>query len=196
MGLSSFGFGSATPSGFEADALRPPGYPIILNLLVNRLGLPIGAVAALQLAVYLLAIGLIDKFLRRLNLPTIPFLIFAAFYPFGAIYSAYVMGEAWTTLCLTAVALLLMGRELPASKLAIAGGIAGAATLIRSDMALLPVLIAGIVLVGGRERLGGSAFRAAIPIVAAGLIIAPYAIWNLSPFRKAFADAYGRGSWK
>lgn len=184
-GLNEFVFGRITTSGFQPDALRPPGYPIILNLLVERLGLQIAAVVVLQLGLYLLSVRLLEQYMRRHNLPSIPFLVLAVIYPFGAIYSAYVMSEAWAALGLTVVAILMMRRETSAMALFIAGGIAGLAALVRSDMLLLPVFLGAITLWRGRRSPGRAVGQAAIPTVAASLILAPYALWNLTHFGRA-----------
>ena len=77
-GLDEIGFGRIDASGFQPDALRPPGYPLILNLLMEQLGLPVIGVVALQLGIYLLSIWLIERFLRRRELPSGPFLALAA----------------------------------------------------------------------------------------------------------------------
>src|SRR5687768_8669949 len=49
--FDNLGFGTITLAGFQADALRPPGYPMILHALVEQAGMPIAALVAIQLGI-------------------------------------------------------------------------------------------------------------------------------------------------
>jgi hypothetical protein len=187
QGLANGHYAAQTAAGgLEPDALRPPGYPLLLWLLHHLLGLPLAAVVALQVGMVALSIYLVQRLLQRIGASPVPFLFLCAAYPFPVLYGAQLMGEAPAMLAVTALAVLLAGPT-TWSRLAAAGLIAGIGALIRSDLALLPIAIAVIVIVQGllaRERLVPLLPRALLPGVVAALVLAPYALWNGATFGK------------
>jgi hypothetical protein len=168
----------------QPDALRPPGYPIILWLLLHRLHVTIPFVVGLQICLYLVSILLIDRRLRRESISTVPFRILALIYPFGAIYCGFIMAEAWATLALTGLALLVSADRLTTPRIAWAGIIAGLAILLRGDLLLLPLVIAIIVMFRNWRSVAAPALlgRALLPILAAAAVLAPYVLWNARHF--------------
>lgn len=168
----------------QPDALRPPGYPIALWLLLHRLHASVGLVVALQMALYVASILLIDRRLGKDGFSLVPFRVLALIYPFGAIYSGFVMTEAWAMLALTGLALLVSSKELTTPKVAFAGAVAGLATLFRSDLLLLPMIVAIIAII--RDWRGIAApmllWRALVPVLAGAAMLAPYAVWNARQF--------------
>jgi hypothetical protein len=179
-------YGWALDGGYQPDALRPPGYPIILWLLLHKLSIPVPQLIGLQIGAYMASVFLIDRFLIKHRISTVPFRVLAVIYPFGAMYSAFLMAEAWVTFALTLLALLLMRKELNASRLAFAGAIAGVAALIRSDLLLLPFVV-GVVVVWrewGSNRGAATFGRAVIPALVAAAVLSPYALWNARHFGK------------
>jgi len=95
QGLSHGSYGTVTQAGFEPDVLRPPGYPLILALLLYVLHLPHVAVVMLQLVAYCGAIYSLQHYLRRAGGNPVPFIVVAAAYPFAMLYSTYLLTEAW-----------------------------------------------------------------------------------------------------
>jgi hypothetical protein len=177
-------YGWLYAGGYQPDALRPPGYPIILWLLLHRLHLSVAAVVGLQLSLYLAAVLMIDRRIVKLGYSSLPFRLLALIYPFGAIYCGFVMTEAWATFALAIVALLITSYRLTVAKLALAGLVAGLATLFRGDLLLLPLAIvfAAVVRDWRSSAVPAIAGRALIPILAAAAVLAPYALWNARHF--------------
>lgn len=170
----------------EPDALRPPGYPLIVAALVHGVALPLRAVALVQVGLYLLSIFLMERLLARLRISAIPLLVAAIIYPFGAIYSAPVMTEAWATVAISALAFLICAEDQTSVRAIAVGLICGVAALIRSDLLLLPLLVSALIYLrqrssnDPRQALG----RALMPIAAAALLLSPYIIWNARHFGK------------
>jgi len=173
-------YGWPRDGAIQPDALRPPGYPVILWLLLFRLHFTLLLVVALQMVLYLASVVLIALRLEREGVDWVPFQLLALIYPFGAIYCGYVMTEAWATIALTGVALLASSQRLTTARLAGSGLIAGLATLFRGDLLLLPLIIAVIAL--GRDwasvPMPRKAMRALVPVLAAAAVLTPYTLWN------------------
>ena len=182
--LQSGRYGTVTAAGFEPDPLRPPAYPILLWFLQHVIGLPLSGVIALQLGAYAGTLALVQAYLRSIRINPVIFLAGAAIYPFPLIYSSYLFTEAWTTLLLTAAALLVAVRRSPAFYAA-AGALTALAALFRADLVLMPLVLFAVVLtvelLAGSRRLA-ALIKAILPVVAAGLVLLPYAAWNYSKF--------------
>jgi hypothetical protein len=182
-------YGSITSSGFQADALRPPAYPVFLWLLLHKAHLQIWAVVLLQLAMYAASILLLQRWLQKKGVSPALFLALAAIYPFTPMYAASVMTEAIATLAMTALAVLVAGESnVSWRKLALAGLIMGLVALVRTDLILLPVLVAAYLLTRSlfeREWKVSALVRAGIPIAVAALVTFPYALWNHATFGRA-----------
>jgi hypothetical protein len=161
---------------------------VILWFLMNVLKLHRGAVIALQLGAYLLSLHFIERFLARLALPSNIFLLVAAIYPFGAVYSAGYMTEPWVMLFYTAFALLISRKHTSPGVAVLAGLLGGLLGLLRTDLLLVPLVGAGFLAwraarmpQPGRLR---EFMKAALMLAAAGLLLAPYAMWNRANFGK------------
>jgi hypothetical protein len=170
----------------QPDALRPPGYPLILAFQIDGLHFTPAAIAAFQAALYLASIRLIEAMLRRLGIDPIPFLVLALIYPFGLIYSVYLMTEAWALFALSACAWLVVARKPNLSRSISLGLVAGAAALIRSDLLLLPLVLAALVCVGSwsRQDPARAVGLGAMVVLSAAILILPYAAWNEQHFGK------------
>jgi hypothetical protein len=105
-----------------------------------------------------------------------------AVYPFPLLYSASVLAESWAIVATTVSALLLAGGK--RREYALGGAAAGIAALIRSDLLLLPFVMAAAITIYERRRSRPLATigTAALPIITAGLILLPYASWNYLNF--------------
>jgi hypothetical protein len=182
--LSNGAYGSVTPAGFEPEALRPPGYPLFLWLNLHVAHLPIAGVIVLQLLMYLASLYLVARYLRKRAIPPLLFLTLAVGYIFAAVYSSAVLAEAPAMLALTSAAVLLAGGEPGWRRLAAIGLICGLAILTRPDLLLLPVVVAGVVAGGAiwTKRIRQDFWKAAVPLVAAGLVLLPYSLWNYDKF--------------
>jgi hypothetical protein len=179
-------FGVLKAGVCQPDALRPPGYPLILALEIFGLRLSLGAIALFQSALYLASLRLMEALLRRLGISPLPLLAAALIYPFAAIYSAYIMTEAWAMLALSLIAFLICTERVQFLTAAIIGLTAGAAALIRSDLLLLPVLLAVLVALNLSNRSGRmqGLGRAGLVLLGASMILLPYAAWNYEHFGK------------
>jgi len=180
-------YGEVLENRIQPDVLRPPGYPLILYFLLSVCHLSKAAVIALQLGLYVSTLGLIDRFLIARGIPTNPFLLLAAIYPFGAIYSAGFMTEPWAMLGFTIVALSLAKSEMTLVRAAVCGLIAGGLGLLRTDLLPVPLLFSGIIALRalrGRIPRASGFSSAALALVAAAVMLVPYAAWNQAKFGK------------
>jgi hypothetical protein len=179
-------FGTLQGGVFNPDTLRPPGYPLILAFQIYGLGLPHVAISLIQLGLYLASLALIERTLTRLGFNSLSFLALALIYPFAAVYSAPIMGEAWAIVAFSAMALLLCSKCPTRFDLLVVGFIAGAAALIRSDLLLVPIFVAAAVVVQQwrKDNWRAVAVSACMPILAAGCVLFPYMVWNQQHFGK------------
>ena len=179
--LAHGNYGALTQAGFEPDVLRPPGYPAILWLLGHVLRLPLAAIVAVQLGAYCTALYALQRFLDARGVNPVPFVAIAAIYPFPLLYSACLLAEPWVMLATTLAAILaIRGGTMD---LALAGVLAGLAAMVRSDLLLLPFVFAGVALARDfRSGLLAALGKAALPVVAASLVVLPYASWNFQKF--------------
>ena len=180
-------YGEVLEGRIQPDVLRPPAYPLLLWFLLHVMKLSGGAVIAVQLGAYLLAIYLVERFLRGRNLPGNIFLAVAAVYPFGVVYSAGYMTEPWVMLGYTAAALIVARERVGVGGAVLCGILIGLLGLLRTDMLLMILLAAAILAFrawrGRSGRLRDLAPPAAL-LVAAALVLTPYAWWNYSNFGK------------
>lgn len=190
-------YGELTPSGWEPDSLRPPGYPVLLWLLheVGRLSIP--SIVGLQIGAYLASLFLLDRMISS-NITRIVFRFLAAIYPFSAAYASNIMTESWVMLCFSGVAYLLIKHPCRHLSYAGAGVILGIAILFRTDILLLPVAIAIILVLTSRnngDSIEASILRSLTLLAASAVVLTPYALWNLANFGKfspvPFAAAVG-----
>lgn len=175
-------YGTVTQAGFEADPTRPPGYPIILWFLQYVVQLPPVGVVAIQLLAYTGSIYLIQRYLQKIGINPTVFVVLVAGYPFPLLYSTFLLTESWVILA-TVVAALLMTRRTSAGY-ALAGASAALAGLIRADLILLPLLFFVVILLDAAKPvgLGARLGKAILPVVAASLVVLPYAVWNYQHF--------------
>jgi hypothetical protein len=179
-------FGTLQDGIYQPDVLRPPGYPLALWLQIYVLRMPLAAIAIGQAILYLLSLALIERLLCAKNINATSFLSAALIYPFGAIYSAPIMAEGWVTLAVAAVACLMCSSELRVMQIVLAGLIGGAAALFRTDVLLLPLLVAALILFRQAPKLGWrvAIAHACLAVVAASAVFLPYALWNYQHFEK------------
>jgi hypothetical protein len=187
-------YGSVTANGLEPEALRPPGYPAFLWLLIYGLRFPLALVVATQLLMYLASLWLIARSQRHEKYLPQMFLVLAAAYVFAPLYISAIMAEGVATLAVTCVAVLVAVREGRIGlRLTAIGLICGIAALFRPDLILLPVWVSGVlglqVLWERRSALltsvtVGGVLKAAIPTAVAMAVLLPYAAWNYKTFER------------
>jgi hypothetical protein len=185
--LSRGFYGMTTIEGNVPDVLRPPGYPILLWLFLHVLKLPVAAVVAIQVCLYLASLWLIDRWLARNGIRPFYFRLLAAAYPFAAAYSAFVLTEPWMMLALTAIGLIMAKPLHDRMDLAGLGIMAGVAIMFRTDLLLLPVLLGATI--AWQDYRGGCsvqsvARRTALLLVPCALVLIPYSAWNQQHFGK------------
>jgi len=176
--LSQGRYGGITAAGFEAEALRPPGYPAFLWLVLHVLHLPVVAAVVIQLAVYAACLALIVRWLRPIRFAPQLFLLCALIYLFPAIYVSALMSEAFAVLAMTVVALLAT-RTLSVPVLLGMGAVAALGAMFRPDLLLLPVAVTVALVLTQRFRLA-----LLLPLLAAGVVLAPYTLYNAGSFGK------------
>lgn len=178
-------YGSETAAGFEPDAVRPPGYPLLLLVLRELLRLPLATIAGLQVLVYLLTLLLVSRFIQSRGISPILFLLLAAAYPASFMYSANIVAEPWTTLFVTVAALLLCIEQRRPWTYVSAGLLCGLAALFRSDLLLVPIVVGAIVFFRASRAgrgIGPAIAQASLPVFAAAALLLPYSLWNFVHF--------------
>ena len=175
-------YGTVTAAGFEPDALRPPGYPIVLWFLLHFLGLPALGVVIVQVVAYCACLFGIQKLVFARGGDAL-FILVTALYPFPLFYSTYLLTESWAIVATTAAALLILHRS--RWNYAFAGLAAGIGALVRADLLLLPLVLTVIVFIRDARRGQGwpaAAADALLPSLISALLILPYAAWNDAHF--------------
>lgn len=180
--ISGPGFVTNSASGLLPDATRSPGYPLFLNVLIFRLHLAIGAVVALQLAMYLSSIWLFAKHLARTVLLRTAFLGVATLYVFPFFYSAAILSEALAILILAFLVVVLSSQWRGIWQMAVAGALVGVGGLIRTDLLPLLVAVLAIAIWRNRDRPWRAAAAVACAIAAATAVLLPYMTWNQRTF--------------
>jgi hypothetical protein len=185
--LAHGGYGVVTAHGVIPDVLRPPGYPILLYLLLYVVGVPIAVVVWLQIGVFLLTLFLIDRWLIRQGIDPFLFRLLAAIYPFAAVYSSNILTEPWVALGYTIIGLLTAREQFTVRRMLAAGAISGLITLFRVDLLLLPLMFA--VLIGWKAvrtsaGLSWATARIVAVILPAAAVLLPYSVWNFEHFGK------------
>lgn len=147
------------------------------------MGFNISGIVVLQLFLYLSALVSITLTLRRLGYNEVWFIALAAIYPFGAIYSAFVSVEAWLIFLVSVSATLIARHDIHMRHVILAGVLSGMAAMCRSDMLLLPVVLA-LAILWPRWRIGSVnrslLLRAAVVPALATCVMIPYSYWNLT----------------
>jgi hypothetical protein len=168
----------------ELSLRRPPGYPVLLNLLIEGLGLGIVGAMVVQAIMVSSSIGLIYVLGRRLASPRVGLFAAAvvAFEPSVVAQAPVVLTEGiFTTLLLAALILLVParpGRAPTPALAAVSGGLLGVATLVRPVGLLLPPLIAIAMIVVRSGRARQRAVAAVLLVVTSTTIVAGWALHN------------------
>ena len=179
-------YGSFTAAGFQPDVLRPPGYPVLLCALRHGLSLPIPAIVLLQLGAYLLSIFVLTRVLVRRGYSPTLMLLLAIAYPASIMYGTQIMTEAWTQVALAVAVLVLERGGLGTRALLLAGLLCGLAAYFRSDLLPVPIFLAIAVLIEqlrSKAPVVRSVGRTALPVIAAAVLLLPYAVWNEVNFK-------------
>jgi hypothetical protein len=178
-------YGSLTAAGVEPDAVRPPGYPWLLYLLHWKLQLSVLGIVLCQHGAYLLTIFFTQQLLRRHGYDGPILLLLAAAYPALIMYGTRIVPEPWTGLLLMATVLLLERDTLSVVRLLLAGTLLATAAYFRSDLLPVPLFVGVALILRGNlgRSFGRRALLAAMPILAAAVLLLPYAAWNEVHFR-------------
>jgi hypothetical protein len=178
-------YGVMTAAGFEPDAIRPPGYPVLLWFFEHALGLPIAGIIVVQLVAYLFTLFLAMRLLGEHPLARPVLLLLAISYPAAMMYGLNIAAEAWTGLALIAIAVLIERGGRSPKILVLAGLIAGVAAYLRSDLLVVPVFLSAYLLCSELKAKAPpvrAIVRSALPSIAAAVLLLPYAVWNHSHF--------------
>lgn len=185
-GIRAGHYGTVVHGFFYPDILRPPGYPLLLAGLTYVSGPQLAVIVYIQGFLYLISLRLFQIAAIQHGLNDLPFLALAVIYPFGALYDTQIMTEAWGTIALSAISVLICSENLSPSKLIGAGVLSGSAVLLRSDFLLLPAVLAAIVLARSLRRGAGKSMGAAgLVLAVSALTLSPYIAWNFAHFRRA-----------
>lgn len=184
--LSGPGFVSAAAGTLMPEALRSPGYPLFLNLLLYRLGWPIAAVIALQMLLYLASVWLVAHVVIHRASLRATFLLLAAGYVFPMLYSALLLSEALAIFLVTCIAAALSAWPRHTLGALAAGTAAGLATLVRGDLLLTLFAVICVLVYRHSRHVRTGLGQAAVATVAALTVMSPYMAWNHETF----------GSWR
>jgi hypothetical protein len=173
-------------SDFQLSELRErtPGYPLFL-LLMGSTEKPSQALFFVQLALYLVAVGLLGLVLRALEVPfgLIVLFVILALLPYNVLYSAYVLTELFSGFLFVIFFVglffyLKTGRWL---YLVISAFFLAYSVITRPTNILLPVLFGGSFLLAGwflkpwKRRLG---LAALFLIIFEALLVGGYVLYN------------------
>ena len=166
---------------FFPELLHPPGYPLLLVLFREVGRFPLGLIAVTQAALYLCGVFVVERLLARHELPVVPFLVAALFYPATAAYSVRILSEG-PSVFVTAVLVFVVARPgaITPGRVVASGVLAGALGLLRPNLILLPLFVAAALVVIGVRPLGWRRATAGAlgAIAAAAVVLLPYAIVN------------------
>jgi len=182
-------YGAQRGANYQPEAVRPPGYPAFLWLLVYQLRLPLIAVVALQALSCLIAVWLMEKLLIEHDFDSLPFLILVALAPFAAVYAARLMAEGPAIFLIALLVYWLSRPRAVETRIAIAIGLlTGIAVAMRPDLALLPPIIAGLIwwrnrAVDGLPR-ASTLRHAGAMLLLSILVLVPQTIRNADVFGK------------
>jgi 4-amino-4-deoxy-L-arabinose transferase-like glycosyltransferase len=165
------------------DALRTPGYPLFLAVMVNSppTRYLIKKIAFWQMVVSMLTIVLAFFLFRRFLLPAATMLaaIFLALSPHLIIFNNYILTETLFcfSLVLTGLAAWGFAKRPSVWLAALLGGVMGLATLVRPSLQFFPLVAAILVFAGG----GLPKKPVVVPAMLLGfvVIISPWYIRNM-----------------
>jgi len=185
-GLAEGFYGMPTGGSYIPEAVRPPGYPILLWMILYVLRLPLLSVVAVHFILYLASLYLAQRLLLAHKVSPLAFLILVLIYPFIAGYAARVQTEAVSTFLITAITYLLARPPPPrTSTVAAIGVMAGLAILVRPDILLLPLGLSALIFFrrqACQKSKGKALLNAGLLVLATGLVLMPYALHNRRVF--------------
>ncbi len=185
-GLAEGFYGMPAGSSYIPEAVRPPGYPILLWMVLYVLKLPLLSVVVIHFILYLASIYLAQRLLLLHNISPLVFLILVLLYPFIASYAARVQTEAVSTFLIMAITYLLARPQpLRTSAVTAIGVMAGFAVLVRPDILLLPFGLSALIFFrqqAEQQPKGKALLNAGLLVLAAGLVLTPYALHNYRVF--------------
>ena len=162
------------------DTIRSPGYPAWLYFFRHIAGLSDGAIIALQLALYLGAIGFGFLLAERERSSGAVFVCLALVTPSLPAYCAQFMAEAPAVFLMTLLVWMTGRRTDWRVSTALAVGlVAGLLVMVRAD--LLPMAMLCALLAGWKGRHGGygrSCLLGAVVLLGATAVSLPYMVRN------------------
>lgn len=178
--LSGPGFGNERGADFVLNGIRPPGYPWLLNILHVRIGLPLWTIIAVQLGLYLTTIWLFAFKVIEADRHRVAFLLLAIVYFYPFFYVTMILSEAWATLIVALIVVVLLRARERIGPWLLAGVLIGLGGLVRTD--ILPIGLALVAVAFVRLKPAKAAVRSLIAGCAAILIVLPYMLWNQANF--------------
>jgi hypothetical protein len=157
------------------EAVRSPGLPIFLWILVYLLKFPLVVVVGINMFLYLASVFLIERLVKHYDTKPLWFLALACIYPAAAAYSVPICTEA-ATIALVATTVYLLSRpgKLSVRALAWASLLASITVLFRPSTVGLPLIVCAV---------GYIRTRAAQPVllsfIVVVIVLTPFAIRNL-----------------
>ena len=165
---------------YPPDTFRTPGYPLFLAL-ASLGGTSLRALLVVQAALYLAAVGLVCRILRRLVpddlLPRTLFLLVLVPNVQLVYYTALVLPECLLGFLIVAY----LDAETAGRHWAICGLLLGAMILVRPVYLLYPLVRVGLGLLAAADR--QAATRRALGVTAVAIaVMLPYGAWNQVQF--------------
>jgi hypothetical protein len=183
-GLKTGSFGFFKDGQFYQEPIRGPGYPLFLWFSRSILHLPLSGIVAIQWALYLVSILLLDRWIiksyRRVH--GLVFLGLLILYPFSAVYAVRIQTEALATLLITSISVVAaQPASLTVRRALLLGLLAGLVILVRPTMILLPIVVAAGHLFLYRSKRRHMAHPRTVLVMLlsiTALIVLPFAVRN------------------
>ena len=177
-------------TGYEVEPLRTPGYPAVVAAVYAVVGARPGWVLLLQIVMEGATCALLALALRP-SLGAVASGVAAlvyALHPAASLYAVILLSEAVFVFLLVSAFGLLWGpwRQRPLARALGAGALLGAATLVKPLALWLPLVVGLALLATGRDAWRRSAREAALVLVGAAVLVAPWIARNAAVWGEPF----------
>jgi 4-amino-4-deoxy-L-arabinose transferase-like glycosyltransferase len=159
------------------EAVRPPGYPMFVYLLLYVFHSSPLALILSQEVLWLGAIGLVAVLAARYDRTVaLVFVLLCAIDPFGAAYSSLIMTEALSVFLVALAVFAIIYPQRPSvGWAALAGCACALATLTRPNLVLLPLVLLAALWWHNQSR---PVLASSVLLASFAIVLLPYSIYN------------------